>query len=531
MALTRKQMLARCQESERKADWFRFLRHAFDGSGGFAPIVPAQTRAGTGALASLPDWWDGNSYLLKHEGEELEEWYERVLTARYPNHPRKVVGTWLGLLLRRGPTRKQEGLDPALEAFMANADGAGHSWDGHALPDACTRGILGGCLTLVDRPNDRGARSRLEAGGPAYITQIDPDALYDYHLDERGAFEWAKIVEQVIEHPSPDSDAIYLYRCRIWYRDTWEVWLASMSGTEEPVLFDEGLNTLGRVPLVVLTYQDSVGRDLWGWSPADELGQIARDDYQGLSRHVELLEKQGFAILERPCREGEERKVSTMDVGAARAVATPMESSRGMAYVGPPDGPVASHERKREADRAEALRAMGLEQLLGSGTAPASALARQYEFQSTNAQLATYAKRVSRYEKDVLRLVLLYDGRSDDDATEILKQTSAEWPDDFDIRDRQADAILLRDYIETPGIDVVSKMAAIRQYRDTVVQLSDEEREDSDKELRKQAEAEKIEPPPEPPEFPAAPSLGATPEPGASPFDGGTPPTEAALPG
>lgn len=537
MALTRQQLLARHPESQRKADWFQFLRHAFDGSGGFAPVVAQQETTGTGAAPVMPSWWDGTSYLLKHEGEELDEWLSRIQAARYSNHPRRMVGHWLGLLLRRPPTRKAEGIDPTLAAFLSDADAAKHSWDA-VLGDSCTRGIQGGCLALVDRADDRGAQNRAQSQGVAHVTLYDPDCLYDWHRDDFNRFDWVKLVEEIVRQGGPDEAAAYYWRCRVWHRDTWAVYEMPQAGSDEPVLVDEGLNLLGEVPVVLLTYQDALDRDLWGWTPANELAQIGMDDFQGHSRQNELLEKQGFAILERPCREGEEKKVAQMDVGAARAVPTPMEASRGMTYVAPPDGPVASHERKRDQDRAESARSMGMEQILQSGATPSSALAKQYEFQWTNGDLAAYAARGATYEHDVHRLVLLWDGRTEEQAEDAIKALGSTWPSDFNLRDRQADVMIAQTILELPKIDSTTWKCAVKKARDAGLDLTDEEKKQSDQELERMA-AQMAEPEPPPPSPTPAPAGGQTPmegappasEPGASPFDQGTPQPEPPIPG
>ncbi len=536
MALSRQQLLAKHDEAERKADWFQFLRHAFDGSGGFAPLVAQQTTGGTGAAPIMPSWWDGSSYLLKHEGEEEAEWYSRILAARYSNHPRRMAGHWLGLLLRRPPTRASKGIDPTLSAFLTNADGARHSWD-TVLAESCTRGLEGGCLALVDRADDRGAQNRAQAAGPAYVTLFDPDCLYDWHLDDFNRFDWAKLVEEIVRQSGPDESPVYYWRCRVWYRETWALYEMTQDGSEEPELIDEGLNAIGEVPIVVLTYKDSLSHELWGYTPANELAQIGLDDYQGLSRHIELLEKQGFAVLERPCREGEEKKIETTDIGPARAVPSPMESSRGMAYVAPPDGPVAAHERYRENDRAEAARALGIEQILNPGGSNVSALTKQYEFQWTNGDLAAYAGRGASYEHDVHRLVMLWDGKSEDQAEAAIKTLNSTWPSDFNLRDKQADVQIATAILELPKLDSVTYIAAVKKARDAGLDLTDEEREKSDKELALMAEAmaEPEPPPPPPPVAPGGGTIGqegappAT-EPGAAPFDGGKPQPEKPIP-
>jgi hypothetical protein len=396
----------------------------------------------------------------------------------------------------------------------------------------------------VDRTDDRTALNRIQSSQEtAYVTHIDCDALYEWQTDAWGRFEWAKIVEEIVEQASPEESPIYYWRCRIWYRDSWAVYGMLQDGDDAPLLLGEGLNKLGEVPLVLLTFDDALDRNLFGWTPADELAQIARDDFQGMSRHDELLRKQGFAILEVPIREGEEKKVHTMDIGAARAHGTPQESSRGMAYVAPPDGPVASHERKHAADGNEALRAMGLEQILSSTAAPASALERQYEFQTTNAALADYGHRAARYERDVHRLVMLFDGKSAEQADEAVDALKSEWPDDFDIRDRQADVTILQAVTEIPGMDPYSLTAAVRQVRDATLQMSDEDKKKSDKWLDEQLKTMLAPPPPpKPPEPPTPPQDGQPPAegqpedetnpsgPGAANFDKGKQPAEQPIP-
>lgn len=483
---------------ERKADeaverepWFTFILDAWEGSGGFAPIGDAQVRYTSGAQPSARASAKSPSYLTKHERESEKEFAARVQIARHPNNMRRALSHFLGLLFRQAPER--EGLTYDREdvrAWLNDCDGCGTPWDEFLRQWALRALLYAGAPVLVDRPDDAGALTAADAEGPAYVRHVYPQCLFDWQRDDFGRFAWVKIVEQRDECDGPFAARVVYQRATCWSTDELAIYRLDDGKDYADVVIEPRANLLGEVPLEVLAYEDAVGPALFGWSPATPLGALAREEFADVSRLVELHEKQTFAQLTVPEREGSEGQVKELKIGPATAFGYPQGASA-PSYIAPPDGPVLAHERKLDRDRAESLQALGLEMLLSSSQAPTSGLARQYEFQHLNAGLGRFAQRLAAAERRVLYLVLRHSGESEDQARAAINDYKVTWPADFDVRDRQTDVALAGQILDLPGIDPVMRNAVIRMVRTSCLpSMSSDDVEASDALLEEIAKAQ-----------------------------------------
>ncbi len=487
--LTRTQFMEQCDEARRRATSFAMLRDAFDGTGGFASLPPTQEVSDSGAAASIPDW-ASTSYLLKHEGENWKQYEQRRLVARYVNHVRRGLQHWIGLLVRRAPTRK--GTEhPSIEQFLTDCDGRGTSWDAMREKAVTQAALFGGQSWTVDRADDVGARNASENKGKPRFRMREPGTFYDWRLDSTTQrFQWLKIVEQLNEKAGPTEKAVDYLRATVWYPDSVELWTmpklgATPPGREKPPV----KHNLGRVPAGVLTFGDTVGELLFGWGPGQELADLALQDFQDLSRLTESLEKTVFNMFLVPIEEGDKEEVQQIDVGSTTAYGFPKDSSHKPEWCEPGPNATNAHMERRAVTSAEGLKILGLEQLLQSTQAPTSGLARQYEFQHLDASLSRVGARVDLWEREVLWTWLRWTGESPERADAILAEYVVEQPDSYDIRDKDAILNQAMTTLALPGLDPWTQKATLQLVSDSVVSLTVEEKEKRDEWLDAQAEA------------------------------------------
>lgn len=493
--MSRNQFLAKHERAEERSEWLQFQTAAWNGSGGFAPVYTPQEELPTGAEPPTiaASRRATGTYLAKHEREDWEDFESRIAVARYPNHLRRDLRHWLGLLLRRDPTVKGEtSKRPEVARFLARATPKREPMAAVRRQGAQAAVLKSVALALVDR-------AKGEDGDP-FVTLLDPATLWDWEIGDDGSFDWVKIVEKVTTRVSPWDAVSSVLRARVYTRDVAQVWYLedpegdAGAGNSDPWQEDDQPDVthgLGVVPVAVLTFDDSEASDsIFSSTPADELGQIGREDFNDLSRLQELHEKTCFTTMVVPCETGTARRVmSELHVGPACAVPIDKDSGQSYAILSPPDGPIVAGERKRDANRAEGLRVMGLETLVEGGNAATSSLSRQYETEHRNAELGRFAYRVAEWEKQIVVLVLRFHGASAGDAETLIAAYSVEWPDDYGVRDRQADVVLALQVLDMPGLDPWTRAALVRQTSEAVAQLDAEEKDHRDKWLTAQVEA------------------------------------------
>lgn len=487
--LTRTQFSEQSEEATRLSERLLFLRSAFDGSGGFASLPPSQTISPNGAVADIPTWAT-TSYLLKHEGENWAAYEARRLVARYLNQTRRAIQHWVSLLVRQAPTRGKM-THPALVQFHKDCDGAGTPWD-TMREAAITEAVLyPGIPWTVDRPRDSEARNAAEnLGGPRFALRL-PDTLYDWKLDSTRRFKWLKFVEEIEDKEGPtDAGRSYL-RATVWHRNVFEVWEMTSGESRPPTLRSREPNKLGIVPAGVLTFADAIDRTaLFGWSPGGELADLACQDYNDLSRLTDFLARGTFPMFLVPVEEGDEEEVQALEVGTMTAYGYPKDAAKAPGWASQDPHPIDSHNKRREINEAEALKAMGLESLLRTSNVPTSALAKKYENEHLDASLRRVGQRTDRWEREVVRAWLLWWGETQERADKILAEYKNESPESYNIEDVDSLIAQVEKVVAIPGVDPYTLKAALSRLSDAMVKLSPEEQEKREEFLAAQLKAQ-----------------------------------------
>jgi hypothetical protein len=474
---------------------------AWDGVGGYMPWLDNTGNGAFGAISSYAGR-PPRSYIDQHPRESAQKYARRVRGAVYTNVSRSVGETILGFLLRRPPSR--DGGSDAVRRFLADADGHGTPWQDMLRRRIAPRTLLfGTCPILVDRPQVTG-RSRADtesAGASTYCVPLYPQTLCDWETDDDGIFEQAKLLDERTHADAKWQRAIEK-QARVWTRGTWQVWTLQDAAGSMPRLIEEGEHPLGVVPLVLASFSDSMRASILGTTFMSTVIEVGRKLYNYQSELDDHLRNQVFAIVCIPT-DGDPGAVKLgTDNGMRCAVVGNMP-----AILAPPASVAETMFHALDRMRDEAYAAAKLGFALATKQQPESGLARSYEFQATSRQINAFAASMRRAEMDVLRLVCLWEG---EDPAVTLADYKCEWPDDYDVRDLDAEIKRAIDVLTLP-IQRTAMSVYLRTLRDDLVELDAEQRATSDEEIDAAlAESEIVpvqqnEPPESGPEQPPAP--------------------------
>jgi len=402
------------------------LRYA--GTGGFRGSVRQPTASWWGwgadvyagpnldrAFGSAGSGLERSTYLDRFPREDAEKFRRRAATAQYPNHVATVVDIPLSYLNRKDMDRE---VSDTMSEWMVDVDGSGAmSWAEMMRDVAQVRAmVLGYCPVLIDVSapdveSDEGemsvARMR-ELGIRPNAIPMFPGNLYDWHVDSRGRFVWAKVAETRTERIDPLGPAETIERITIWTDTTWSTYTLAQRGSQEAwtvVAREEGAHTFGRVPIEVLRWRPVMGDPVRGVSAIESSSVMAKRMFNYLSELDEHIRNCVFAMLQVPMKDPS--KLSGVMSGSGNAIAVSPDSNRDAKWVSPESTVAETLEARIKVTREEIYRQGRIEFTVaqtGSGGAR-SGVSRAFECETANRTIAVFASRVARFEERALELV------------------------------------------------------------------------------------------------------------------------------
>jgi hypothetical protein len=230
----------------------------------------------------------GESYLIRHEQEPLDEYRRRYRAAFTLPYPREIVQLVTSTLFRQECDRSVVS-DALGREYLSDIDLHGHTAREFLRRGFTLAQIYGwvACLTDSYRPGpaDLSAYEELLVGGRGYSRWIIPTRLWDWSRDPvTGSFRYAEIWEG---HG----------RWRRWFPDHYE--LVNADGE----LVDAGLHELGRVPIDILTCEAVESEDdtsPFGVSAIQDIALLALHVYQMASLLEDHERRSLFAFLQIP---------------------------------------------------------------------------------------------------------------------------------------------------------------------------------------------------------------------------------------
>lgn len=388
---------------------YTLLRDAYFGTGGFA----------TG------------SYLNKHKRETADDYKQRCKNAYYLNYFSPIVNALVDPIFKRQPLRDYSGpVSNLIEEFSEDIDGNKTDVQAFMKRAAMMAKLYGVCFIVVDNNRDTVdiAQSRadmLRMRQFPYAYCLAPENVDDYGIDHAGKLTYIRFHEV-----SSISDGAKTYRYTMFDRSGWKIW-----SDDKDSKSSSGTYNLGCVPVVPLFSRMLEQKIIL---PAPELLPIAKTA-QALYNHCswlgEILRNQTFPILTIPSLEA-----SDLVIGTNNALGYNPDCSHSPAFISPPSDPASVLQSQISSLIQEMYRMASLSFMTSNSTPDnTSGVARQWEFERTNQQLANFSAQCAKAETGMMHLFALW-VNSDVEYT-------VTYPDDFGIVDvaaeiSQAQAVL-----------------------------------------------------------------------------------------
>ena len=383
---------------------YQLLRDAYFGSGGFE----------TGA------------YLSKHKRESEEDYTFRRNNAYYLNYFAPIVNALVDPIFKKNPLRDYHGsAERIIKSFSLDADAAGTNIQIFIKRAAVMAKVYGISFIVVDNARNVDSRSQqemLQRRQFPYVYVLEPDNLEEYGIDKTGDLEYIKFKE--IAHI--ESGTIQ-YRYVYFDRTSWKIW-------GDGIALQQGTHNLGRVPVVPLFSRMLEQKTM---RPTPELLPIARTAkalYNHCSWLGEILRNQTFPLLTIPSLDAKD-----LVIGTNNALGYNPDYSHEPNFIAPPSDPATILQNQIASLVQEMYRMANLSFIISTTQNNNSGIARQWEFERTNQQLANFAAQCAHAETAVMNLVAQW-------VNEDITYTVA-YPDNFGIVDvteelTQAQAVL-----------------------------------------------------------------------------------------
>lgn len=383
---------------------YQLLRDAYFGTGGFE----------TGA------------YLSKHKRESDEDYTFRRNNAYYLNYFAPIVNALVDPIFKKNPLRDYHGsAERIIKSFSLDADAAGTSIQIFIKRAAVMAKVYGISFIIVDNARNVDSRSQqemLQRRQFPYAYVLEPDNLEEYGIDKTGDLEYIKFKE--IAHI--ESGTIQ-YRYVYFDRTSWKIW-------GDGIALQQGTHNLGRVPVVPLFSRMLEQKTM---RPTPELLPIARTAkalYNHCSWLGEILRNQTFPLLTIPSLDAKD-----LVIGTNNALGYNPDYSHEPNFIAPPSDPATILQNQIASLVQEMYRMANLSFIISTTQNNNSGIARQWEFERTNQQLANFAAQCAHAEIAVMNLVAQW-------VNEDITYTVA-YPDNFGIVDvteelAQAQAVL-----------------------------------------------------------------------------------------
>jgi hypothetical protein len=406
---------------------YRFLAEAFDGTGGFAPVVTYEDEPMADGSTRRTPVQARPSYLVQYPRESAAKYASRSALAVYVNHLRSACERYTGFLGRRRALR--QGVDdPLRAAFLDDADRRGSSLDQFFLSVALQTKARGAMLVVLDMPTQAPASlaDQIATRAVPYLREIKPELVTGYAINaETGLFRSVSIAAEHEIDGKPEQVT------RTWTETGWQI-------TKGENTIAQGDHAFGACPVLALlesgTTFPSVGKFA-------QIADLSRDRFNAYAELREILRSQTFSLL---TLQVPTEAAASFDVGkASSAIGTHsmlVHAGDTPAFIAPDSGPAATYlatieELEAAIKRIQMDDATSANNTRGGSAAVESGVSRRMRFESLNADLTTFAGQLQSLERRVWAMF--------DRALGLSKAPVIEWPSDYNLVDSLAELDIL----------------------------------------------------------------------------------------
>lgn len=437
--------------------WWRLVRDAFQGSGGFRVAVEACATSdarGPGDYDQEDAPRIGRTYVTRYPRERYPAFVRRVQTATYTNFTAPVVREYAGHLWRALPQR--EGPEELLR-FWRDVDGQGSGADVWMQRTTRRAQLFGWALALVDRPPG----VRPAGAGSTFARLLSPEDVRDWEFAEDGALAWLKTAVETCERDPLTGVEVERETVTIWDRAGFRRFVLEEREDDTWALVEDSgylPHPCGRVPVAVLCWgePEESGR-LYGVSQVDGIVAASLELFNLGAELREWERGQNFAVL---CvQSSDPDALQNIRIGVHGGIR--VEPGMAMPTFAAPPASIGAHLIARTEGVISRIYAeANLERTSAeAGDGQVSGVSRAYKFTRARALLTGFARSVEAFERQLAALVLAWDGAAG--------EYRVAYPSDFDVADLatqlqvQFDALAKRDEL-VPEIARAARRALAR---------------------------------------------------------------------
>ena len=375
-----------------------------------------------------------NGYLLnRYILETDEEYLKRAENTPVDNHCKNVVQIYTSFLFRVPPTRDYGTLtgDPQLQSFVQDADLDGRSFDNVIREMQMNASIYGTCWAVLDKPavQSQTRAEELQLDIRPYINLYTPENVMNWNFQRSINGKYILTSLTLLEDLHNDVATI-----RVWTPEDITTYMVEDFtkgySSSKPILKDEMINELGKIPAVILYNQKSQRRAI-GISDLNDVAELQKGIYNDYSEIEQLIRLSNHPSL-----------VKTPEVEASAGAGSIIEMPSDMEpnlkpYLIQPSSQSLDGIMNNIRMKVEAInRITHMGAVRATETRIQSGIALQTEFQLLNARLSEKADYLQNAEEQIWKIFAEWQGKEFDG--EII------YPDSFNLRDYASDLQFLQ---------------------------------------------------------------------------------------
>tara|TARA_A100001391_G_scaffold178519_1_gene142996 strand:+ start:159 stop:1571 length:1413 start_codon:yes stop_codon:yes gene_type:complete len=364
-------------------------------------------------------------YLNRYNLELDNEFNQRLSNTPCDNHCKNIIQIYSSFLFRVKPSRDFGSMadEPSLEAFLADADLEGNSFNNVIKQAQNYASIYGHVFMILDKPavQTRTRAEELDQDIRPYVSIVTPENVLDWNFkrEPNGKYvlDYLKIREEVDKH-----GGTYL---KMWTPE--KIDTLYQKDRLDPQVIDTAVNQIGKIPAVILYNSKSHKRGI-GQSDLTDIADIQKAIYNEYSEIEQLIRLTNHPSL-----------VKTPSVnasaGAGAVIEMPEEIDSNLKpYLLQPSGQNLTSIMESINNKVESINRIAhtgavrtTKQQVSSG------IALQTEFELLNARLSEKADNLEIAEEQLFRCYAMFQNTTFDG--------EINYPDSFNIRDYASDLI------------------------------------------------------------------------------------------
>lgn len=398
-------------------------------------------------------------HLVKYQLETSGEYAARLRNAVLQNHVSSVISVYTSFLFRNSPERNWANFEgmPELDKFIYDADKDGRSFNNFMKDCSTYASVFGHVWVVISKPNV-GATTRaqeIEMGVRPYVSMLTPLVVLDWNYTREADGSYRLDYFKYIEDVNGSVKTL-----KEW---TPEIIRTTVVDSEKGVFVEryEEINGLGHLPIVCVYNKRSLVRGI-GISDVADIADAQRFIYNMVNEI-----DQSVRIDSHPSLAKTESTIAA--AGAGSIIQMPDDLDPGLKpYIIQTSGANIDAILKTIEQTVESIdKQANIGAVRTTAARTMSGVAMETEFSLLNARLAEKGTQLELAEEEIFKHFGHYYG--------LEWEGVVNYPDTFNIRNRQGDLDMLLKAATAPVNSVEYKREIARQIARIIVDEDDEE--------------------------------------------------------